>query len=80
MPNDFSHDFKTLTDLREEREDQGRNPSLNPTMGDVINYRFSRRSCVDGLLGRCGNCINREPAGHVCRWRSKSQWRLCFQL
>jgi uncharacterized protein len=50
MPNDLPHEFKTLTYLREEREDQGRNPSLNPTMGDVINYRFSRRSVLTGSL------------------------------
>lgn len=41
---------KTLTELREEREDQGRNFSLNPTMGDVINHRFSRRGMLTGSL------------------------------
>ncbi len=50
MPNDITHDFKTLTDIREEREDQGRNTSLNPTMGDVINFRFSRRDMLTGSL------------------------------
>jgi uncharacterized protein len=50
MPNDISHEFKTLTEIREEREDRGRNPSLNPTMGDVINDRFSRRSVLTGSL------------------------------
>jgi uncharacterized protein len=52
MPNDLSLDFRTLTEIREAREDQGRNPSLNPTMGDVINYRFSRRSVLTGSLER----------------------------
>ena len=44
MPNDIAREFQTLTEIREERENEGRNPSLNPTMGDVIHYRFSRRS------------------------------------
>jgi uncharacterized protein len=39
-----------LTETREAREDIGRNPSLNPTMGDIIAYRFSRRSMLTGSL------------------------------
>lgn len=42
--------FKTLTDRREEREDIGQNCSTNPTMGDIINRRFSRRSFMAGSL------------------------------
>lgn len=45
-----SHDIKTPTDIREESEDIGRNESTNPTMGDVINARFSRRSLLRGTL------------------------------
>ena len=45
-----SHDIKTPTDIREESEDIGRNASANPTMGDVINARFSRRSFLRGTL------------------------------
>lgn len=44
------HDIKTPTDLREETEDAGRNASANPTMGDIINRRFSRRSFLQGSL------------------------------
>lgn len=39
-----------LTEIREAEEDVGRNPSGNPTMGDVINARFSRRSFLGGSL------------------------------
>lgn len=39
-----------LTEIREAEEDVGRNPSANPTMGDVINGRFSRRSFLGGTL------------------------------
>lgn len=39
-----------LTEIREAEEDVGRNPSANPTMGDIINRRFSRRSFLGGSL------------------------------
>jgi len=41
---------KTLTDLREETEDVPSNRSGNPTMGDVINTRMSRRGILSGSL------------------------------
>ncbi len=43
-------EFKTLTDRREELEDIGHNCSTNPTMGDIIHRRFSRRSFIGGSL------------------------------
>jgi hypothetical protein len=43
-------EFKTLTERRKELEDAGRNCSANPTMGDIINRRFSRRSFIGGSL------------------------------
>lgn len=39
-----------LTEIREAEEDVGRNPSNNPTMGDIINRRFSRRGFLGGSL------------------------------
>ncbi|EDQ32496.1 putative phosphatase [Hoeflea phototrophica DFL-43] len=39
-----------LTEIREAEEDVGRNTSDNPTMGDVINRRFSRRGFLGGSL------------------------------
>lgn len=39
-----------LTENREAEEDVGRNTSDNPTMGDIINRRFSRRGFLGGSL------------------------------
>ncbi|TCD14241.1 PhoX family protein [Oricola cellulosilytica] len=52
MNEHVKHDtvIKTLTDLREESEDVGRNRSENPTMGDIINRRYSRRNFLGGSL------------------------------
>ncbi len=47
---DAAPEIKTLTDRREELEDVGQNCSTNPTMGDIINTRFSRRSFMRGSL------------------------------
>ncbi|MBW3097845.1 PhoX family protein [Pseudohoeflea coraliihabitans] len=43
-------DLINLTDIREASEDIGRNPSANPTMGDIINGRLSRRGFLGGAL------------------------------
>ncbi|WP_018687448.1 PhoX family protein [Ahrensia kielensis] len=43
-------EIKTPTDIREESEDVGRNTSDNPTMGDIINRRLSRRGFLSGSL------------------------------
>lgn len=54
MDTHFEHadeaEFKTLTERREELEDIGQNCSTNPTMGDIINRRFSRRAFLGGSL------------------------------
>lgn len=47
---DAAPEIKTLTDRREELEDIGQNCSTNPTMGDIINTRFSRRAFMTGSL------------------------------
>ncbi|MDB5524269.1 MAG: dTDP-glucose 4,6-dehydratase [Rhizobium sp.] len=41
---------QTPQDMREAKEDYGRNCSANPTMGDIINRRFSRRGFIGGSL------------------------------
>ncbi len=43
-------EIENLTDRREALEDVSQNCSTNPTMGDVINRRFSRRSFMAGSL------------------------------
>jgi secreted PhoX family phosphatase len=43
-------EIENLTDRREALEDVTQNCSTNPTMGDIINRRFSRRSFMAGSL------------------------------
>ncbi|MEC9343370.1 MAG: alkaline phosphatase PhoX, partial [Pseudomonadota bacterium] len=43
-------DVVTPQQLRENAEDIGSNPTDNPTMGDIINRRFSRRGFLSGSL------------------------------
>lgn len=43
-------EIRTPTDIREESEDVGRNSSGNPTMGDIIHGRYSRRGFLGGSL------------------------------
>lgn len=40
----------TPSQIIEESENVGRNPSVNPTMGDIINRRYSRRGFLGGSL------------------------------
>ena len=40
----------TPQDLVEAKEDYGQNCSANPTMGDIIHRRFSRRGFLGGSL------------------------------
>ena len=42
---------KSRSQLYEASEDHGRNISANPTMGDIIAARFSRRGLMKGVLG-----------------------------
>ncbi|MDN2567153.1 PhoX family phosphatase [Aquibium sp. A9E412] len=55
-------EIKTPTAIREESEDVGRNPSANPTMGDVINRRFSRRGFLGGGLAVAATGATVSPA------------------
>jgi secreted PhoX family phosphatase len=43
-------EVSNLTETREAREDIGRNCSTAPTMGDIINRRYSRRAFMGGSL------------------------------
>ncbi len=47
---DPSTEIVTPQQAREEAENVGSNPSSNPTMGDIINARFSRRGFLSGSL------------------------------
>lgn len=47
---DNIHPSQTPQDIREAQEDYGSNCSDNPTMGDIIHRRFSRRGFLGGSL------------------------------
>ena len=50
MANDNEHNL-TRAQLAELSQDAGVNTSTNPTIGDIIADRFSRRDLVKGALG-----------------------------
>ncbi len=80
MTQNLPEDFKTLTELREEREDNGRNPSLNPTMGDVINYRFSRRSILTGSLAVAAIASTVSPMALLSAGEAKANGASAFNF
>jgi uncharacterized protein len=47
----MSNPPQTRAQIAEESENVGRNPSPNPTLGDVIAARFGRRDLLKGVLG-----------------------------
>ena len=51
MPTDNIRTAVPSVIAREESEDVGRNPTDNPTLGDVIAARFARRDVLKGALG-----------------------------
>ena len=51
MPTDNMRTAVPSVIAREESEDVGRNPTDNPTLGDVIAARFARRDVLKGALG-----------------------------
>lgn len=44
------HESPFRTSLLEEADGAGSNPTLNPTMGELISLRFSRRGLLKGSL------------------------------
>ena len=50
------------TSLLEENDGPGHNPTDNPTMGEIIAARFSRRGFLQGLARRLGHRRDRQPA------------------
>jgi uncharacterized protein len=80
MTHPLPESHKTLTELREEREDQGRNPSLNPTMGDIINYRFSRRSLLTGSLAVAAIASTVSPLALLAAKEAKAATASAFDF
>ena len=50
MNDHLSPDTKFRTSLLEENDGPGHNPTANPTMGEIISSRFSRRGFLKGSL------------------------------
>ena len=68
-----SRPFKTLTDMREEAEDVPSNRSGNPTMGDVINARMSRRGMLTGSLAVSAIAATVSPMAFLAGGRAHAQ-------
>ncbi|WP_309084031.1 PhoX family phosphatase [Chelativorans sp.] len=64
---------KTLTEIREEREDVGRNVSPNPTMGDIIHRRYSRRGFLGGSLAVAAIGATVSPMALLAASEAKAQ-------
>ncbi len=53
--------IQTPTEKREATEDVGRNIADNPTMGDIINRRYSRRGFLQGTLATSAIAVTVSP-------------------
>jgi uncharacterized protein len=80
MRHDTFDSIATLTDQREARENVGRNPSLNPTMGDVINFRFSRRSVLTGSLAVAAIATTVSPIAMLAAEDAKAETASSFKF
>jgi uncharacterized protein len=80
MKHDTFDSIATLTEKREALEDMGRNPSLNPTMGDVINYRFSRRSMLTGSLAVAAIASTVSPLAIIAADEAKADDTSSFKF
>jgi uncharacterized protein len=77
--NQFVRDtFETLTEKHEAREDEGRNPSLNPTMGDIIHFRYSRRSVLTGSLAVAAIASTVSPLALLASGEAKAAGASAF--
>jgi uncharacterized protein len=57
----------------EESEDIGRNPSDNPTIGDVIAARFARRDILKGALGVAAIAATVSPLALAAASRAQAE-------
>lgn len=63
MSENLSQQSLFKTSQLEEADADPRNPSDNPTMGEIISRRFSRRgfAWIARCLGHCGNRKSARP-------------------
>ncbi len=64
----------------EASDDVGRNTSANPTMGDIINARFDRRSALRGMLGVAAIGATISPLALVAANRAHAQATSAFSF
>ena len=67
--------FKTRAQAFEESENIGRNPSDNPTLGDIIAARFARRDILQGALGVAAIAATLGPLALASARKSADQER-----
>jgi uncharacterized protein len=72
--------IKTLTQLREEEEDVGRNHSANLTMGDIINKRFSRRGFLHGSLAVSAIAATVSPLALLTADEARAEAKSAFDF
>jgi uncharacterized protein len=72
--------IKTPTQLREEEEDVGRNLSANPTMGDIINRRFSRRGFLQGSLAVSAIAATVSPLALLSANEARAEAKSAFDF
>src|SRR6201999_3666277 len=71
---EFMNDFPlTRAQAFEASEDVGRNASDNPTLGDVIAARFSRRDLLKGTLGVAAISATVSPLALTAADRAHAQ-------
>ena len=67
------YDAMTCARAREESDDIGRNPSDNPTIGDVIAARFDRRDILKGALGVAAIAATVSPLALAAAGREQAE-------
>ncbi|MCP1199462.1 PhoX family phosphatase [Notoacmeibacter sp. MSK16QG-6] len=65
--------IQTPTDKREATEDVGRNVADNPTMGDIINRRYSRRGFLQGTLATSAIAVTVSPLALIAAEKANAE-------
>ena len=68
----------TVSQAYEESENVGRNASDNPTIGDVIARRFSRRDLIKGALGVAAIATTVSPLALIAADRARAAGASAF--
>jgi uncharacterized protein len=69
-----------LTEIREAEEDVGRNHSNNPTMGDIINRRLSRRGFMGGSLAVAAISATVSPIALLAAREARAETASAFSF